>query len=312
MEISSTSYHGSKHLAEEELHAAATSCPWCSCTKWQTVAALQQNPLVTLEECPNCFASSASRMPSDSALANYYGAYYQDEKFEKAGTKVTVGDARRVGFHLSQWMDGRDREGVLRVLDFGGGDGSVAAKAAEVLLRRQPSLQRIDITVTDYNTVPARSPNQAIHLQHCPDLESLPSGCFDFVIASAILEHIPESKIILDRLLGLMRPGAGFYARTPFVVPILKFCQRLGVKMDFTFPAHVYDLGQTFWEKQFTSPTRKNAFRVLSSRPSIVETTFGDGFVRTLAAYLCKFPWLLFGSGWGFVGGWEVAVERIR
>jgi methyltransferase family protein len=312
MEISSTSYHGSKHLAEEELRAPARSCPWCSCTDCQTVATLQQHPLVTLEECPNCFAGSASRMPSERALANYYRAYYQDEKFEKAGSKVTIGDARRVGLHLSQWMHGRDREGVLRVLDFGGGDGSVAAKAAEMLLRRQPSLQRIHITVADYNAALVHSPNQAIQFQHCRDLESLSEGEFDFVIASAILEHIPESKIILDRLLGLMRSGAGFYARTPFVAPILKFCRRLGVKIDFTFPAHVYDLGQRFWEKQFSSPARRNVFRIIASRPSIVETTFKDHFLRTLTAYLCKFPWLLFGSAWSFVGGWEIAVERTK
>jgi SAM-dependent methyltransferase len=312
MQVSSTSYHGSKHLTEEELYAPATSCPWCNYAGRQTVATLQQSPLVTLEECPMCFATSASRMPTDKALADYYNSYYRDEKFEKAGARVTVGDARRMGVHLSQWMDVRDRNGVFRILDFGGGDGSVAAMAAESLLGRQPSLQRIEITVTDYNPVPADSPSQVIHLQHCPDLDSLPAGEFDFVIASAILEHIPESKKALERLLSLMRPGARFYARTPFVVPMLKLCRHLGVKLDFTFPAHLYDLGQFFWEKQFTSLDRRNVFRVIASRPSIVESTFGNSFVRTLAAHLCKLPWFLFGSSWNLVGGWEVAVERLK
>jgi 2-polyprenyl-3-methyl-5-hydroxy-6-metoxy-1,4-benzoquinol methylase len=311
MQISSTSYHGSKHLTEEELHAAATSCPWCNCRTTQTVASLQQNPLVTLEECRTCFALSASRMPTDKALANYYNAYYRDERFEKAGTKVTVGDVRRMGLHLSQWMDGRARNGIFRILDFGGGDGSVAVKAAEILLGRQPSLKRIDITVTDYNPVPVASPSQAINLQHCSDLKSLPFGEFDFVIASAILEHIPESKATLHRLLDLMRPGAGFYARTPFVAPMLKLCRILGIEMDFTFPGHLYDFGQAFWEKQFASPDRKNVFRVIASRPSIVETTFQNSFLRTIAAHACKLPWFLLGSNWGLVGGWEVVVERI-
>ncbi len=309
MRVSSTSYHGSQHLTEEELHPEGALCPWCANTKRKTVAVLQENPLVTLEECPICFATTASRMPTDKALADYYNAYYEDKRFAKA--RVTVGDARRMGRHLSRWMEGRDHNRVLRVLDFGGGDGSVAAMAAEAVLSRAPALQRIEITVTDYNPVTVDSPNRFIHLQHRPDLEGLPAGEFDFIIASAILEHIPESRETLDRLLGFMRPGAGFYARTPFVVPILKLCHRLGVKIDFTFPAHLYDLGQFFWERQFAGLGRRDAFRVVSSQPSIVETTFGNGVARTLAAYLCKLPWFLLGSGWNLVGGWEVVVERI-
>ena len=251
-------------------------------------------------------------MPTNEALANYYAAYYATEKFEKMGVKVTAGDPRRMGVHLSRWMEGRDQDQVLRVLDFGGGDGTMSAQAADMLLRRKPSVRRVEITVVDYNTSPAPPPNQMIRLRHCRSLESLPVGGVDFVIASAVLEHIPEARVTLDQLLSLMRPGAAFYARTPFAVPLFKMCRRLGVKTDFTFPGHVYDLGQAFWEKQFTSPDRKGAFRVLSSRPSIVETGFENDCLRTLAAYLCKFPWLLLGSRWGLVGGWEVVVERLN
>lgn len=313
MIIPSTIYHSSKHLPEEKLHPAVPACPWCGCAKRESIASLQQNPLVTLLECPECFATSASRMPTSEALANYYAVYYATEKFEKMGAKVTAGDPGRMGAHFSRWMEGRNQGQVLRILDFGGGDGTVAVQAADLLSRRQPSVRRIEIMVVDYNTIPipALPPNPAICLQHHPNLESLPAGCFDFVIASAVLEHIPEAKVTLDQLLSLMRPGAAFYARTPFVVPLFKLCQRLGVEMDFTFPGHVYDLGQAFWEKYF-SRREGRRFRVLSSRPSIVESAFHDVFFRTVAAHLCKFPWLLLGSKWGFVGGWEIVVERLR
>jgi SAM-dependent methyltransferase len=312
MSIPSGIYHASKHLSEEELHPAAPACPWCGCTKRKSIACLQQNPLVTLLECPECFATSASRMPTNEALADYYAAYYATGKFKTMGAKVTAGDPRRMGAHLSRWMEGRDQDQVLRVLDFGGGDGTVAAQAADMLLRRQPSVRHVEITVVDYNTIPAASPNQMIRLQHSRSLENLPTERVDFVIASAVLEHIPEARVTLDHLLSLMRPGAAFYARTPFAIPLFKMCRRLGLKTDFTFPGHLYDLGQAFWEQQFTSPPRKGAFRVLSSRPSIVETSFENDCLRTLAAYLCKFPWLVLGSKWGLVGGWEVVVERVN
>ena len=313
MIIPSTLYHSRKHLPEERLHPAVSACPWCGCVKRESVAILQQNPLVTLLQCPDCFATSASRMPTGEALADYYAAYYVTEKFEKTGARVTVGNPGRMGAHFARWMEGRHQGQVLRILDFGGGDGTVAVQAADLLSRRQPALRRIEIVVVDYNTVPIPTPlpNRVISLQRHPNLGSLPAGCFDFVIASAVLEHIPEAKVTLDQLLGLMRPGAAFYARTPFIVPLFKLCQRFGVDMDFTFPGHVYDLGQLFWEKYFSRHERGN-FRVLTSRPSIVESAFHEAFFRTVAAHLCKFPWRFLGSKWGFVGGWEIVVERLK
>ena len=313
MIIPSTLYHSSKHLPEEKLHPAVAACPWCGCTKRRGIADLQQNPLVTLLDCPECFATSASRMPTSEALADYYATYYAPKKIEKMGANVTAGNPGRMGAHFSQWMEGRHQGQILRILDFGGGDGTVAVQAADLLSRRQPSVRRIEIMVVDYNTVPISTPlpNPAICLQYHPNWESLPAGCFDFIIASAVLEHIPEAKATLDQLLSLMRPGAAFYARTPFIVPLLKLCQRFGVRMDFTFPGHVYDLGQAFWENHFSRHEGKR-FRVLSSRPSIVESAFHDAFFRTAAAHLCKFPWLLLGSKWRYVGGWEIVVERLR
>ena len=312
MQVSSTSYHRSKHLEEQELRPEEGSCPWCGCVNRATIVSLQLNPLVTLEECPICFAVSASRMPTDAALSNYYDSYYRGDKFHQAGAKVTVGSPHRMGNHVAQWMVDRDRGGALRILDFGGGDGSVATNAAEILLNRQQSMRQLEIAVVDYNPKPVQLSSEAIRLQHYPELDDLPPGEFDFVIASAILEHIPAPSKVFDRLLGLVRHGGGFYARTPFVVPMLKLFRGIGVNMDFTFPAHLHDLGQSFWENQFALAACKSGFRVVASRPSIVETTFSNNFVRTLAAHLFKLPWFVFGRKWKLVGGWEVALERVN
>jgi hypothetical protein len=233
MIIPSMLYHSGKHLPEEKLHPAVAACPWCGWAKRKSIADLQQNPLATLLDCPECFATSASRMPTSEALAGYYAAYYTPEKLGKMGAKVTTGHPDRMGAHFAQWMEGRHQDQVLRILDFGGGDGTVAVQAADLLSRRQPSVRRIEIMVVDYNTVPISTPlpNPAICLQYHSSLESLPAGSFDFVIASAVLKHIPEAKAVLEQLLGFLSPGAAFYARTPFIVPLLTLCQRFGARI---------------------------------------------------------------------------------
>ncbi len=312
MGIPVTVYHGKRLLHDAELQSVSPYCPWCGCEKRQQIATLQQEPLVTLLECSECFATSVSKMPTGVALANYYAAYYAREKSDKATPKVTCGDVRRMGTHLARLMKNCRKKHMLRILDFGGGDGSVAVQVAEVFMQTINVTERIEITVVDYNAVLTAPTNPAICLQHCSALVDLQGSAFDFVIASAVLEHMPEAKITLDQLLDLMSPGAVFYARTPFIVPLLKFCMRFGVKLDFTFPGHLYDLGQSFWEREFALPCRKTSFRILSSRPSVVETSLETHMLRTLVSYACKLPWYLFGRRWRFVGGWEIAVERIR
>jgi len=143
MIIPSTLYHSSKHLPEAKLHPVVSACPWCGCVTRKSIAILQQNPPVTLLDCPECFATSTSRMPTSEALADYYASYYAPEKFGKMGAKVTAGHPGRMGAHFSQWMEGRNQGQVLRILDFGGGDGTVAVHAADLLSRRQPSVRRI-------------------------------------------------------------------------------------------------------------------------------------------------------------------------
>jgi hypothetical protein len=95
-----------------------------------------------------------------------------------------------------------------------------------------------------------------------------------------------------------------FYARTPYMLPIMKLLDFIGAHIDFTYPGHLHDLGQSFWENFF----KKNAtdFRVLKSRPSFVETGFRQNFIRTLFAYILKSPWYIFRRNYSLVGGWEI------
>jgi hypothetical protein len=101
------------------------------------------------------------------------------------------------------------------------------------------------------------------------------------------------------------------YARTPFVLPLAKLIP----VVDIMYPGHVHDMGSAFWGRfvaTFGLPAR-----LVSSRPSLVETTFARAPARTIAAHLLKAPAVLeqavLGRDhmplWSFVGGWEAVIQ---
>ncbi|MCJ7698134.1 MAG: hypothetical protein MUO73_07385, partial [Thermoplasmata archaeon] len=51
-------------------------------------------------------------------------------------------------------------------------------------------------------------------------------------------------------------------------------------------------------------------FKILSSKPSITETSFSKHFGRTLIAYLIKSPWYVLRNRWDLVGGWEILIQK--
>lgn len=311
MTIATTTYHRSRHLSEAELLPVTTGCPWCGSRDRVPLTRLQAQPEVDLLECRSCHACSASRMPTAATLADYYGSYYEADRFKtEAGVKVTIGDPRHMGRSLARWMSPRVAFRKLRILDFGGGDGTVAVLAADELLRAD-AVASVSVTVVDYNDETIRPSDARIGMEHFRELHQVAGREFDIVMASAVVEHIPEGRMAVDELLELVRPGGVFYARTPQMAAFVQLADRLGLRLDFTYPGHVHDLGQRFWEGLFSSPTMAGRFGIVLSKPSLVEACFRHSPFRAMMAHLCKLPWYLLGRRWGFVGGWEIVVERL-
>jgi len=137
------------------------------------------------------------------------------------------------------------------------------------------------------------------------------TGRFDIILASAILEHITDAFTAIRDLTARADPRAYLYARTPFVLPLA----RLVPKLDMTYPAHVHDMGSTFWHR-FIGTFGLDA-RLVSSRPSLVETTLRSNPVRTVLAHALKLPasmeLALLGHdhvpAWKLVGGWEAVIR---
>jgi hypothetical protein len=297
--IRCSAYHAGINLAEKELLVAAQFCPLCSFNgERKIVLTLQRSPDVFLLRCPCCHGASASRMPKPEALETYYRSYLRD-----CSSRVTFYRPARFARHILNLAGKRWAQPVFHILDFGGGDGALSNALAELLLAGASQARKVEIDLVDYHEAPA-TPSMNTAIRRLKSLKEASADYYELVLASAIVEHIPEPAADIQTLFAAIGANGCFYARTPWVGPLLGLLERLGIDFDFTYPAHVHDLGKPFWEHLIERvPIAKSRVRLRHSHPSIVETGFGDSPLRTLAAYVLKAPWRLLPNTYAVVGG---------
>lgn len=295
-------------------HAQAfRDCPVCGSTQpRRQVGMVQSDPPIGLLRCSHCRAVSASHLPAPAFLADYYrnvfanlySPYNQGHEHD-----ITISDPRRFVRHLLRDLAvaapaaGRR----LRIIDFGGGDGTLS-----LMLARQLAVgSGADIVVVDFGTKVAASPTPDIAITKVATLDGVVDPA-DIVLASASIEHVGHAEPVIRKLLSLLKPGGWFYARTPYIVPL----KRLVPSIDIGYPAHVHDMGLDFWNR--LPDTFGVDLELIRSRPSIVQVTFSVSALRWFVSHALKFPahvecalfprkrWL----AWPFVGGWEAMYRR--
>lgn len=304
--LQSTQYHGSLKLSSAELEDAGSRCPVCLADGPRTVVhRLQEDPDVDFLRCGRCGACSAQRMPTPELLERYYASYYDD-----AEHKATFHDVEKLAQHVWRSIEPGVLGDRLRILDFGGGEGLLSKRIAELHRAARPG-GFSEIRLVDFHESPPER-TEAWSLEQHRTLDELPDA-HELVIASSILEHVPELNGSLRGLFErVARPGF-FYARTPYIEPFF----RLSKRIDVTYPGHVHDMGDRFWNG-VPATFGLRGVRIVVSRPSPVETRLQDAPLRTLAAHVLKLPAFLEArlrgaSGaprlWTLVGGWECVLR---
>ena len=267
---------------------------------------LQASPRVELQNCGSCGAQSASRFPDELFLKQLYApSDYASDLL--TSTHAIENTARHIAKHIPI----ADRDTTLRVLDYGGGDGSLSS-AFHKALRNAGHRGAIELTVVDY-FVDERA-NADVRFLDVTDFAQLTER-FDIVIASAVLEHLVDLRWTACKLLSLCEPGGTFYARTPYEAPLAKLVPGYKVR----WPRHLHDLGPAFWSKFLTTMGYEG--QILRSTPSVVESDFETKPLRTTIAQLMKLPSRLEASLfpnrvgqqgrhlWQWPGGWEVVLR---
>ena len=302
--MKATLYHPSRHLKENEIYPIGENCPICNNISNRSKSSIiQSSPDIWLMTCEYCKGSFASFMPFKNVLDNYYENYYSDDS-----PSITFNDSIRFARHILKPLN-FDNKKEISILDFGGGGGDISHSVAKEIIKKFPNI-KVNIMIIDYeNTEKKVDGNIVINSER--EIEQVSLKKYDLVIASAVLEHIPDLYKIITKLFSMVKENGYFYARTPYIEPFM----RLNNKIDMTYPAHLYDLGGNYWNN-IISTYNLNAV-ILNSRPSIVETGFRQSFFRTLIAYILKIPGYLeskFSTNknkiyWKYVGGWEIYLK---
>jgi len=130
--IQATTFHRGMHVGPDGLREASAVCPVCrSAALRRAVFVVQRAPDIDMLECSACGACSASRMPTTALLDHYYASYYQG-----TAERHTLSEPDRFARHVLRFMPDAGRAGPVRILDFGGGDGSLAIALARRLRAR--------------------------------------------------------------------------------------------------------------------------------------------------------------------------------
>ena len=296
--------HSGRRLAAADFDDAREMCPVCHSSRpRRPVYRVQRDPDIDMLQCTTCGAASASHMPKPEFLRTYYAQYYSD-----LPQGHTLDDPSRAARHVLRAMPDLCGSTPLRILDFGGGDGSLAIAIAEHLQCRGKPVP-VTIDLVDHSE-PRDPQDTYVSINGHRDLASVKGG-HDLVLASAVFEHIPDAHTTIRQVVGCAGRGAYMYARTPFILPLARIVRMI----DITYPEHVHDMGSVFWGR-FIETFGMRA-KLVSSRPSLVETTFAHAPARTLLAYTLKAPSLmeqaLLGRNraprWKIVGGWEAVMR---
>ncbi len=298
-------------LEHQQLEAASAQCPVCGNTNqpteangYATVLTIQQQPKVALMACPQCHAMSADRLPtSDYLISLYDPAVYSSSL--TADTGLTQRCAKRMlhRFDFSPNTTGRTH---WHVVDYGGGNGQLGRTVCQMIQQKHPGATAECTVVDVYDQVSGQE-----GMAFC-SVDNFLAGhlpAYDLMIASAVLEHIPTLTPVLNQMMASASPNAYLYGRTPYEAPLAKVLPGYTIR----WPRHVHDMGPEFWEglpKRFAGQCR-----MLTSQPSLVETSMVQQPVRTLAAYALKFPAVIESKIrqafnlptclWRLVGGWE-------
>lgn len=201
-----------------------TACNCCGSRRQEPVTTGREHEydnttddLFTVVRCPDCGLCYLNPRPDISELGtiyppNYY-SYNQQKLKEEANPNSLLQRIRYQGFRakIRQGLSLAPRHEPVTVLDIGCGDGHA------LNLYREVDDVRVETHGVDLNSDAVAEAARAGHTTYAGRFEDvhLPSGYFDLVTASHLIEHVEDPKGFTEKVHQILRPGGIFWLETP-------------------------------------------------------------------------------------------------
>jgi SAM-dependent methyltransferase len=285
---------------ENDLTGRHTSCPNCNLEiNNNNKVLVQSNPIVSMFKCNKCFLAFTNFFPSEEFLEKLY-----KPKQYKSHLTTNIIKTKELAIKIEKKIQINKKK--ITILDFGGGNGKLALELIALFKKR--NIEAEGLVVDLYKNF------DDVSLQFLNTNEFINNNCkFDLVLASAVLEHLPNFIEVKKKLINSVEQGGYFYARTPWDFDLSKLTKFYKVK----WPRHLYDIGGDYWNNYFEE--NKNLKIVFSeTSPIEIEKKF---FIHYYLAFILKSISKLeirlkklFNSKssliWKLVGGWEVLIKK--
>jgi len=300
-------YNMGCHVPQESIGPELGSCPMCGGVYSLEIFSIQESPIVKLNKCTDCKIVYANHHPLHDFLMTYYSYYY---KGHNGDGNVTTDSVKRFANHITRLVLMKyigDSPKSFKVLDYGGGDGSIGAKVAKIIGKKKSTVTSIDVFENESSIEGLEKLDGCKYLYDANNLEN----DYDLIIASGVLEHVKNPFEVLTLMINHLAPGGVIYIRTPYVLPVHRLLSFFGFKQDFGYPAHFFDFSPQSWEKillLIRGVSQSMQFVYSGASPS--EVGIMKRPVLGLITAILKMPTRLGFKNWPFCGGYEVLIRK--
>jgi SAM-dependent methyltransferase len=281
----------------ENLNKEIKNCLYCGNDDQNNTLILQKNPLVKMIKCSICKLAYANQMPNEIFLKNLY-----DPEIYKSNLTNNSDITKKLAQKIYNELEFKHKN--IKILDYGGGNGELSKQIIELFNKNNINAESLVVDI--YNSLKG----EKIYFKSVEEFK-FDKENFDIVLASAVLEHLPNFINVLENLLSKVANNGYFYCRTPWEFELSKLIKFYKIK----WPRHLYDIGGDFWVNFFKN---KNDFNIVLSETSVTEISKKNTLRYFMAQFLksiSKFEFYLKINKlslpkWPFVGGWDLIVRK--
>lgn len=189
-----------------------------------------------IRECRVCALVYVSPQPQSEELEKFYAGMYAEQDGD-APPESSLGYVER---HIRRVVRKRVPQGGA-LLEVGCGRGGFL----QVMRDTSFELSAIELDARAAACAREAVPGVSIH-ESTLEAATVPLASQDAIVAIAVLEHVKDPRVALQKMTDWLKPGGVLVVQVPRVTPFLKLKRWLpGIPIYFEAPRHLFDFSPT-------------------------------------------------------------------